>query len=49
MNKRTCAAPERPFGDITLRVDDDGKPTKVRCTECALALNKADANALPEG
>jgi hypothetical protein len=47
MNKRTCAAPERPFDDIALRVDDE--PAKVRCTECALALNKAGANVLPEG
>ena len=29
MNKRTCAAPERPFDDTALRVDDDGKPAKA--------------------
>jgi hypothetical protein len=46
MNNRTCAAPERPFDDTALRVDDDSKPA---CTECALALNKAGANALLEG
>jgi hypothetical protein len=49
MNNRTCAAPGRPFDDTALRVDDAGKPAKVRCTECAFALNKAGANALPEG
>lgn len=49
MNKRTCTAPERPFDDTALRVDDKDKPAKVRCTECALALNKAGGNALPEG
>jgi hypothetical protein len=42
MNKRTCAANERAC-------DDGGKPAEVRCTECALALNKVSADALPEG
>jgi hypothetical protein len=49
MNKRTCAACERPFDDTAIRVDNGGKPAEVRCTECALALNKAGADALPEG